>query len=146
MGGGAFPYMTYGAQSFQQVIFIIEPIDTYIMKRFIEWLTVSEWGLLITIVSVAVIIITLMAFFPRPSPIIIDGSMMTVLPEVGSHETETRYEEVIILNGVEYKATMDSLGITHVYYYDWEETANALDIAVDCLTVALYMQHIKGEQ
>lgn len=82
-----------------------------------------------------------MAFFPRPKPIIITDDMVEV-----SMTVTNEYEEVVILNGVEYKATMDSLGITHVYYHDWEETANALDIATDCLTVALYLQHIKGEQ
>lgn len=111
------------------------------MKRFLNWLSYSEWGLLITIVGVAIICITLMAFFPRPTPIIINDDMIEVSMS-DSHE----YEEVVILNGVEYKAVMDSLGITHVYYYDWEETSNALDIATDCLTVALYLQHIKGEQ
>lgn len=49
------------------------------MKRFLNWLVVSEWGLLITIVGVALIIITLMAFFPRPKPIVIDDSMITYI-------------------------------------------------------------------
>lgn len=50
------------------------------MKRFMNWLAYSEWGLLITIVSLILLITTVWATMPkRPEPIIVDDSMITYI-------------------------------------------------------------------
>lgn len=50
------------------------------MKRILNWLAESEWGLLMTITTLALLIIIVIAYTPRRAePIIIDDSMITII-------------------------------------------------------------------
>lgn len=68
-------------------------------------------------------------------------------PARGSYESRidgaNLYWEVTILNR-DYKAFHDSLGIDHVYDRDWVETANAMGLPVDCLTIDMYLDFMKN--
>lgn len=55
-----------------------------------------------------------------------------------------QYEEVYRINEI-HKPTLDALGIDEVFYYDWEETANSLDIPVDSLTINAFLKHLLHE-
>lgn len=52
-----------------------------------------------------------------------------------------KYEEVYRINEV-HKPTLNALGIEEVFYYDWEETANSLDVPVDSLTLNMFIKHL----
>ena len=52
-----------------------------------------------------------------------------------------KYEEVYYINET-YDNFLLLLGIDEVYYHDWEETANSLDIPVDSLTVNMFLKHL----
>ena len=56
-------------------------------------------------------------------------------------EDNWKYEEVYRINNV-HSATLDALGIDEIMYYDWEETANSLDIPVDSLTINVFLKHL----
>lgn len=71
----------------------------------------------------------------RPDQITITPDMI-IVPEM------QQYEEVRILNAF-YQDFHDSLGINYVYDHDWEETANALGIPVDSLTIDMYVAYLK---
>lgn len=117
------------------------------MRNFIEWLQMSEWGLLITITSISLLIIIVVAYTPsRPTMVDdVDTTMMTAVDRADVWSTTTQqyvHDQVVILNSVEFSGVHDMLGIPHVYNYDWVETAFALDIPVDSLTILKYIKYI----
>ena len=55
-----------------------------------------------------------------------------------------KYEEVYRINDI-HDVTLDALGIDEIFYYDWEETAHALDIPIDSLTINMFLKHLLHE-
>ena len=108
------------------------------MKRFWNWLAFSEYGLLVTIVGVAIVCVTLMAFFPRPKPIVVD-----VTPHLVTYSYD-KYTEVTYINDV-YDDELSGLGVDKVYDHDWEETAWSLGTTVEELTIVAFMDHMREQ-
>ena len=79
---------------------------------------------------------------PRTIEVTITPDMI-IMPEIPNDKPrEYYYHEVELLNGPEYKSFHDSLGIPYITDLDWQETAWALDVPVNELTIEMYKRYL----
>lgn len=87
---------------------------------------------------------TVLQHFAAVTIIVLTVLGMMMIESEHKDMKEAKYPQVHFINN-EYKDVLDSLGIEKIEYYDWEETANALNIKVSNLSVTIFMDHLVGK-
>ncbi len=70
--------------------------------------------------------------------------IVMISDEMKRRKVDWKYDQVYTINNT-HDATLTALGIEEIFYYDWEETANSLDIPIDSLTINTFLKHLLHE-
>ena len=118
------------------------------MKNLWNTFISSEWGLFIAIVLISFFSLVIYNVV-TPVGHTYNEPDIIVLPETGSYDTSldgdgSLYPSVAWMQGNDSIMGIHAFwGITMIYDSDWEESANALGVPTNCLTIDMYMDHMQ---
>lgn len=99
----------------------------------------EEQHLIASIATMLVVIMTI-GFFMKPRPVMPAPDVIEATNMISySYDKHT---EVTYINEV-HAHVLDSLGIDSIRDDDWVETANALGVDVEDLSITMFMDHLK---
>jgi len=89
-------------------------------------------------------IVDVLLLWLKVAIIVVSVIFLVVITDTIQEQRAAVYHEVYIINHI-YADSLKALCVEPVEYYDWEETANSLNIPIDSLTIDMFFKHILHE-
>ena len=138
MGRGAFVYLVLGPKGKRIKSYIyLESISEAMNKD-----QRREQEQLIAAIACMFFVVFLVGWLSKPRPVTNEPDIIkdTHMISYSKH----KHSEITYINDV-YDRELDSMGVDSVTDSDWEETAHALGVDLDDLTILMFMDHMRGQ-